>query len=131
MRSRIVGACTVLLMGLVGSPAMVAAQEAYPPDTTVGPAETPVSGSVGAVHTEPTVVMNDLSGPRIGATLLPNGLGLRSQFGWHFENQASSNRQGPWFIVERVLLIGGVERSEFMPSGITTFAMSVLRSKPI
>ena len=81
MRSRIVGVCAALLMGLVGSPAMVAAQEADPPDTTVGPAETPVSGSVGPVDTEPPVVQNDLSGPRIGATLLPNGLGLRSQCG--------------------------------------------------
>jgi hypothetical protein len=79
-----------------------------------------VAGSVGE---EPPVVQYDLSGPRIGFTMMPEGRGTRSQFGWHFESQAAPGKRGPWFIVEKVFLVGGVERSEFLPSGTLVFGV--------
>jgi hypothetical protein len=69
----------------------------------------------------------DLSGPRIGATFLPHG-DVTTQFGWHFENQASPNPGGPWFIVERVLLVSGMERNRFVPSGTLVFGMRLPNS---
>lgn len=69
----------------------------------------------------------DLSGPRIGGTLLRNG-DATSQFGWHFENQAGPDARGPWFIVERVILVGGVERNQFVPTGTLIFGMRLPNS---
>jgi hypothetical protein len=83
----------------------------------------PVLGTAGAVaDTEPPVIQYDLSGPRIGLTVMPDGA-PRSQFGWHFENQAAPGTRGPWFLVERIFLVGGVEKSEFIPSGTFVFGV--------
>jgi len=38
-------------------------------------------------------------------------------------NQAAPGSRGPWFLVERIFLIGGVERSEFIPSGTLVFGV--------
>src|SRR5437870_5646385 len=43
---------------------------------------------VAPIDSEPPVFQYNLSGPRIGVTLLPKG-GTQSQFGWHSENQAA------------------------------------------
>lgn len=62
----------------------------------------------------------DLAGPRLGGTFGPRGE-ARSQFGWHFEHQIASAARGPWLVVETVLLVGGVEQHEFIPSGTLVF----------
>jgi hypothetical protein len=71
-----------------------------------------------------TVLKYDLAGPRLGATFAPDGSAI-SQFGWHVENQAGPSERGPWFIVERVflVLVGGMERDAFIPSGTLIFGM--------
>ena len=69
---------------------------------------------------EPQVRMLDLSGPRAGVTLDRLG-NATSQFGWHFEHRARASRRGPMFVVETVLLVGGVERQMFLPSGSLIF----------
>ena len=68
------------------------------------------------------VARYDLGGPRAGVTITPDGR-TRSQFGWHFENQVEAAKNGPWFIVERVLLVGGVEEQRFIPSGTLVFGL--------
>ena len=68
------------------------------------------------------MIQYDLSGPRIGLTVMPDGA-PRSQFGWHSENQAAPGSRGPWFLVERIVLIGGVEKSEFIPTGTLVFGV--------
>ena len=119
MKSLIVRACVVVLVGLAAWPVM--AQTA---DTAMTPPDELVLEPAGpAVDTEPPVVQYDLNGPRIGVTFLPNGMGSRSQFGWHFENQTSQGARGPRFLVEQVFLIGGVEKSEFIPSGTLLFGV--------
>ena len=71
--------------------------------------------------TAETVIQHDLTGPRLGVTFLPSGL-VRSQFGWHFENQVSS-AGGPTFVVEKVLLVGGIEDDAIFPSFTLVFGM--------
>jgi len=78
--------------------------------------------AVNAVDVAEPVYRHDLSGPRMGATYAPNGLAT-SQFGWHFENQASPSPRGPWFLVERVFLVGGLENSMFIPTGTLVFGI--------
>lgn len=111
MRSQLVRGCAALFLGLTTAPAMAAAQT---PDTAVAAA--------GRIDTEPPVLRYGLSGPRVGVTIAPEGEAL-SQFGWHFERQASSGTRGPWFIVETVLLAGGVENSRFVPNGTLIFGI--------
>ena len=78
-------------------------------------------GAPAPVDTDEPVYRHDLSGPRVGATYTPNG--ATSQFGWHFENQASPTPRGPWFLVERVFLLGGLESSMFIPTGTLLFGV--------
>ncbi len=94
----------------------------------------PVAAATGAVNAEEPyrdparldrserVYKYDLSGPRIGATFAPDGTAL-TQFGWHFESQASPSPRGPWFLVEKVFLIGGVEANMFVPNGTLVFGL--------
>lgn len=110
MRSRMQRGWWLLSLGLVVLPAVAAAQEV---DTT---------GFFTPVSSEPPVLQHNLSGPRLGATFGSQGM-PRSQFGWHFEHQAAPGSRGPWFIVERVLLIGGMESNAFYPSGTLIFGM--------
>ena len=79
-------------------------------------------GDPAPVDVAEPVYRHDLSGPRMGATYAPNGLAT-SQFGWHFENQASPSPCGPWFLVERVFLVGGLENSMFVPTGTLVFGI--------
>ena len=77
----------------------------------------------------PPVEMLTLSGPRFGATVLSNGvidelrvdkgIELRpmiTQFGWQFEKQFYSPRQGPAALSEWVVLLGGLEQGVALPS---------------
>jgi hypothetical protein len=70
-----------------------------------------------------------LSGPRFGATVLSNGvidklrvqdgIELRpmvTQFGWQFEKQFYSPKQGPTALTEWVVLLGGLEQGVALPS---------------
>jgi hypothetical protein len=118
MRARVAGACALALFGFAASPVM--AQTADTVTTHPGEPTPDTAGTVA--ESEPPVIQYDLSGPRIGVTVMPDG-GPRSQFGWHSENQAAPGTRGPWFLVERILLIGGVERSEFIPSGTLVFGV--------
>ena len=71
----------------------------------------------------------NLSGPRFGATVLSNGVvdklksvdgidvrPMITQFGWQFEKQFYSPRQGPAMLTEWVVLLGGLEQSLALPS---------------
>jgi hypothetical protein len=70
----------------------------------------------------------DLSGPRFGLTLLPDGVlqtlddhNIRvgphiSQFGWQFERQFYAKDGPVTMVTEWVLLVGGLEQSAFLPS---------------
>jgi hypothetical protein len=73
------------------------------------------------------VLKYDLSGPRLGATFAPDGTAI-TQFGWHFENQVGPSNRGPWFIVEKVFLIGGLEQNAFVPNGNLIFGMRLPNS---
>lgn len=73
------------------------------------------------------VVRYDLSGPRLGATFSRDGT-VRSQFGWHFEHQAAPGLHGPWFIVEKVFMVAGMENNQFMPNGTLIFGMRLPNS---
>ena len=69
-----------------------------------------------------SVIQHDLTGPRFGFTVLPTG-NLRSLFGWHFENQVTSLGGGPTFVVEKVLLVGGIEDDTIAPSFTLVFGV--------
>ena len=71
----------------------------------------------------------DLSGPRLGFTMLGQGVvdtlkhdkgivvaPLISQFGWQFEKQFYSPQSGPTAITEAVVLIGGLDQGVAIPS---------------
>jgi len=89
-------------------------------------AQAAVSGAGTAEHSSfdrsERVYQYDLSGPRLGATFAPDG-SVMTQFGWHFENEASGSPRGPWFIVEKVFLVGGLDQSMFVPNGTLVFGM--------
>src|SRR6185503_7869135 len=95
-------ACVALMLGLlltVPTPAVAQYEDdseeiAPPPPPRPEPSE--------------RVVQYDLSGPRIGATFFPSGP-FCSHFAAHTENQAAPGRRGPWFLVEKVFLFGGME----------------------
>jgi hypothetical protein len=118
MRSRVVRACVVVLFGFAASPVM--AQTA---DTATTPPGEPVRAPVSPmVYADAPVFQYNLDGPRMGVTFMPD-VAPRTQFGWHVENQAAPGTRGPWFLVERIFLIGGVEKSEFIPSGTIVFGV--------
>jgi len=70
----------------------------------------------------------DLSGPRFGLTLLPDGVVKQladrdisvhpyvSQFGWQFEKQFFTRDSGVTMVTEWVGLIGGLDQSVAIPS---------------
>jgi len=71
----------------------------------------------------------DLSGPRLGFTVLGQGVvdtlkrdngivvaPLISQFGWQFERQFYSTQSGPTAITEAVVLLGGLDQGVAIPS---------------
>lgn len=115
MRSHVVRACALVLFGFAAS--KVCAQT---PDTAMTPSGEAMN--LGPIVDEAQVIQYDLDGPRVGVTFMPNGE-PRTQFGWHIENQAAPGTRGPWFLVERIFLVGGVERSEFIPSGTLVFGV--------
>lgn len=79
------------------------------------------------VNPDESVYRYDLGGPRIGATF-GSGVPAMTQFGWHFESQVSPTPRGPWFIVERVLLVGGLDQNRLVPNGTLIFGMRMPNS---
>jgi hypothetical protein len=116
MRIRTVNTCALLLLGLATSTAV-----AQPNDDGI-PLSSDPAPTRSSVASEPPVLQYNLSGPRVGATFGQDG-SMRTQFGWHVENQAAPGSRGPWFLVERIFLIGGVEQSQFIPSGTLIFGV--------
>ena len=107
--------CAGLILGLAAAPAIALAQI---PDTAMAP-----NGTLGAE----TVRRFDLSGPRAGVTFSPDGT-AHSQFGWHFEHQVASGDHGPSFLVETLLLAGGVEQQLFVPNWTMVFGIRLPNS---
>jgi hypothetical protein len=76
----------------------------------------------------PVAKTADLSGPRFGLTLLPDGVVKKlaerdidvgphiSQFGWQFEKQFYTKTSGVTMVTEWVALVGGLEQSVALPS---------------
>ena len=70
----------------------------------------------------------DLSGPRFGLTLLPDGVIKKleesdivvgphiSQFGWQFEKQFYTRSSGVTMVTEWVALVGGLDQGVALPS---------------
>jgi hypothetical protein len=132
MNSHMKRGCAALILGLVIAPSFAAAQPdtatAQMADPTFGQAPTPAPTlALGGHVSDETVIQYDLSGPRLGVTFAPDGTAT-SQFGWHFEHQAAPGTRGPWFIVERVFLVGGMEQNVFMPSGTLVFGLRLPNS---
>ena len=79
-------------------------------------------------YVPPPVRMVDLSGPRMGLTVLDPGVISRlekesiavrpliSQFGWQFERQFFNQQSGFAAVTEWVFLVGGLEQSLVLPS---------------
>ena len=82
----------------------------------------PIPAPATPVETAETVIQHDLTGPRFGFTVLQTGM-LRSLFGWHFENQVTSPGGGPTFVVEKVILVGGIEDDTIAPSFTLVFGV--------
>ena len=88
-----------------------------------------IKAQVGMQSEIPTFSQRNLSGPRLGITVVPWGKELGdklksnkmgnvlSQFGWHFEYQVVPEGGGPSFVVELVPLVAGVEYGKLIPSG--------------
>ena len=101
----------------IASLVMVVASAAVP--SAVRAQET---SGVARIDRSERVYRYDLSGPRIGATFALEGTAM-TQFGWHLESQVSPSPRGPWFIVEKVFLIGGIDQNRFVPNGTLVFGM--------
>lgn len=112
MRSRMWGSAAVFLT-LVAAPAAAIVQGTDQDIASIDPNE--------------RVEQYNLAGPRLGVTVASDGSAI-TQFGWHFENQAAPDSHGPWFIVEKVLLIGGLEQNAFVPNGSLIFGMRLPNS---
>jgi len=102
-------------------------EETWRPRPGVGPAPAPALALPQPVAPGEQVFQYNLSGPRIGATFAPDG-SATSQFGWHTEHQAAPGIKGPWFIVEKIFLVGGLEANRFMPSGTVVFGLRMPNS---
>lgn len=113
MKSRSMSCSMMFAVALAALPAAALAQTQYETTESSDPSE--------------RVVRYDLAGPRLGATFSPDGT-VRSQFGWHFEHQAAPSLHGPWFIVEKVFMVAGMENNQFMPNGTLIFGMRLPNS---
>ncbi len=94
----------------------------------------PAWGQLGYEGEPVNFARYNLSGPRLGFTVIPNGelrkeleennLGtVLSQFGWHFEGQVVPETRGPAFVIQFVPLISGVEYGKVIPH--LTLAMGI------
>lgn len=82
-------------------------------------------GAGDALAQKPALARRSMEGPRLGltwisgsqATLRKYGVNqVMTQFGWHIEQQVSPMGNGPAFVIEEVVLAGGMEQQKFLPS---------------
>ena len=86
------------------------------------------AGSASGQTLPPRAKQADLSGPRFGMTVLPEGIveklsdrGIAvrpniSQFGWQFEKQFYRSDSGVSMVTEWIALAGGLEQNVVLPS---------------
>jgi len=79
------------------------------------------SGST-PTSTQPRAAIDKLSGPRIGMTVITNGMivdelgsNFLTQFGYQFEKQIAGNEEIAG-LIEGIVMIGGLEQGLFLPS---------------
>jgi len=108
---------------------------AYPPQTppvaaAAAPSYAPPPAPTVVPGDEPSVGTVQLSGPRLGFTILTDGVLERArntvegrdlnpfltQFSWQFETRLFRMPNGMSGLIELVPLIGGLEQSKFIPS---------------
>jgi hypothetical protein len=81
----------------------------------------------GVLAQRPDPTQRSMEGPRIGVTYVSGGRPedflrdrglnrLMTQFGWHSEQEVFPAGRGPAFVVQEVMLVGGVEQQAFLPS---------------
>ena len=91
-------------------------------------------GTSAALAQVPDIESRSMSGPRLGITFVTGSQGAKalsdhhltspiSQFGWHFEQQVVPRGGGPQFVIEEVLLAGGVEQGTVVPAGTLLFGV--------
>jgi hypothetical protein len=95
---------------------------------TIGIALLGLALSAGSAPAQrPPLARRSLEGPRLGLTLVSGSraeatlrkLGMSqvmTQFGWHIEQQVSPMGSGLAFVIEEVVLAGGMEQQKFLPS---------------
>ena len=72
--------------------------------------------------TQPRAAVDKLSGPRVGMTVITNGMivdefgsNFMTQFGYQFEKQIAGNEEIAG-LIEGIVMIGGLEQGRFLPS---------------
>jgi len=72
--------------------------------------------------TQPRADIDKLSGPRVGMTVITNGMivdefgsNFMTQFGYQFEKQIAGNEEIAG-LIEGIVMIGGLEQGRFLPS---------------
>lgn len=91
-------------------------------------------GAGAAPAQQPPLARRSMEGPRLGltfvsgsraeATLRKHGVSqVMTQFGWHVEQQVSPIGNGPAFVIEEVVLAGGMEQQKFVPSLTVLFGV--------
>jgi len=72
--------------------------------------------------TQPRAAIDKLSGPRVGMTVITNGMivdefgsNFMTQFGYQFEKQIAGNEEIAG-LIEGIVMIGGLEQGRFLPS---------------
>jgi hypothetical protein len=94
----------------------------------VWPLDARAQADTARVKIPPPMRMTSMAGPRFGFTYLSRGIvdtlksrdidvnPVISQFGWQFEHQFYSSEGGPAVLNEWVLLLGGLEEGNALPS---------------
>jgi len=72
--------------------------------------------------TQPRAAVDKLSGPRVGMTVITNGMivdefgsNFMTQFGYQFEKKIAGNEEIAG-LIEGIVMIGGLEHGRFLPS---------------
>src|SRR5262245_16601891 len=121
--SKLAGCLAITILASMG-PASASAQAVEDSSSTeVFIADEDAANAEKFTADEAPVVELDYSGPRFGMTWDPTGGAPMSQFGWHFEHQTASAKRGPRFVVETILLAGGIEEDRVIPNATLIFGV--------
>jgi len=124
IESKLAGCLTVIVLLAPMVPTIASAQAVGDSSSTeVFIAEDGSASAETFTADEAPVVELDYSGPRFGMTWDPAGGAPMSQFGWHFEHQTASAKRGPRFVVETILLAGGIEEDRVIPNATLVFGV--------